>query len=133
MTLSGQQLFNIGVIYWGILLLSLSLGVLRINRVLLFHFLLSSALLYVGIMHYPLQLPCRGNENGAGFLFGPFAFVVSYAMMRWLYKRIYNFEPDIEAYSGYSSRDNRGLNFLDYLTALIPAVLSSIVSIILAN
>lgn len=133
MKLSGQLLASIGMIYWGVLFLSVFLGFLRSDRILFIHMALSCIMLYFGIKYFPLNLSCAGNENGAGFLFGPIVFVVCYSLLRMFYKKIFNFEPDIEAYSGYSSRDKRGLNFMDYLTLFIPTVLSVIVILTLAN
>ncbi len=133
MQVSGQLFFDIGAIYWAILFLSVFFGSLRNNVILTIHFVISSVMLYYGIKYLPLNLPCEGNENGAGFLFGPIVFVASYTALRFTYKKIFNVEPDMEAYSGYSSRDKRGLNFMDYLTFFIPFMLSAIVNLVLAN
>jgi len=133
MSLTGQVLANIGMVHWGLLFICVSWGLLRNNIVILVNFIISCILFYLGLKYFSLELPCKGNSNGAGFLFGPIIFIILYASLRAFYKKVYKMEPDIEAYSGYSSRDKRGLNFLDYTTALVPILASAIVSIILAN
>ena len=133
MKLSGQILANIGMAHWAILFLSVFWGFLRNNKAIIIQFILSCLLLYLGIKYYPLGLPSKGNSNGAGFLFGPIIFITLYTLLRMFYKKVYNMEPDIEAYSRYSSRDQRGLNFLDYVTAFVPFMTSAIIIIILSN
>lgn len=133
MEISGQLIATIGIMYWMLLFLSVLFGWLRSDKVLIVHAIISCVMLYFGLQFLPLNLPCMGNENGAGFLFGPFVFVVGYSLLRGLYKKIFKFEPDFEAYTGYSNRDKRGLNFMDYFTFFIPTTLSAIVNIMMAN
>ncbi len=131
--MSGQILANIGTAYWGLLFLSVLWGWLRNNKILFIHLVFSSLILYFGVKYLPLNLPCQGNSNGAGFLFGPIVFVISYALLRMFYKKAFKREPDMRAYSSYSIRDNRRLNSFDYLTFFIPVMLSAIINLMLAN
>jgi len=130
---TAQLIEYVGIGYWGILFISVFWGILRKDKYLIFQFIMSLVALYYGFKYYPLELQTHGNKNAAGFLFSPILFVTTYALLRIAYKRIYKFEPDLEAYSKYSSRDKRGLNFLDYVTSVTPMVLSIGIGLYLSN
>ncbi len=131
--ITGDILELIGVGYLLILFMGGNFGWLRSNSRLAVHFVIACAFFVLGVKYYGLNLSSFGNENGAGFLFGPIIFVVLYASLRAFYKKIFSFEPDMVAYSGYSTRDQRRLNFLDYVVFLVPTVLSILISLLLAN
>ena len=130
---TAQIVEYIGIGYWGILFISVCWGLLRNDKYLIIQFVLSLAALYYGLKYYPMELQTQGNSNAAGFLFSPIVFVSSYALLRIGYKKIYKFEPDLEAYSNFSNRDKRGLNFLDYVTSITPMVLSIVIGLYLSN
>lgn len=130
---TAQIIEFIGIAYWGVLFISVFWGLLRKDDHLIVHILISIIALYFGIKYYPMELHSHGNKNVTGFLFSPIVFVLSYTLLRMTYKRIYNFEPDIAAYSNYSNRDHRGLNFLDYITSITPIALSAIIGMYLSN
>lgn len=133
MNLDGSTLEWIGIGYWGLLFASCFAGFLRHNSALWIHGVATSILFYFGLKYLPLELPSAGNINGAGFLIGPLLYVVSYAILRVAYKKELGMEPDIEAYTGFSSRDSRGLNGGDYIVFIVPNVLCIGTSLILAN
>lgn len=133
MEITAENIEYIGLVYWWILTMSVLLGWLRNNKSLMVHFILSLISLYFAVSWYSLELASVGNKNVVGFLYSPIIFVCSYALLRHLYKKIYNMEPDIAVYSGFFTRDNRGLNFLDYVTAILPIVLSILIGIYLSN
>ena len=133
MELTGQNIEYIGIGYWAILTTSIFWGLLRNNKSIIVHFVLSSIAFYFALKFYPLELKSTGNKNPAGFLYSPIILIFLYALLRQFYKKVYNMEPDMEAYSGFSSRDKRGLNFLDYVTAIIPIGTSVFIGLYLAN
>ena len=133
MEITGQNIQYIGIGYWAILTISIFWGILRNNKSIIVHFVLSSIALYFALKFYPLELKSTGNKNPAGFLYSPIILIFLYALLRHFYKKVYNMEPDMEAYSGFSSRDKRGLNFLDYVTAIVPIATSVLIGLYLAN
>ncbi len=68
--------------------------------------------------------------NAADFLFGPFIYVLSYGLLRKLYKSIYNVEPTFVWLSGYDADDLREVNFLDKVVYILPLLLGMVLPFI---
>lgn len=68
--------------------------------------------------------------NAADFLFGPFIYVLSYGLLRRLYKSIYNIEPTYVWLSGYDAEDLRKVNFLDKVVYVLPLLLGMVLPFI---
>jgi hypothetical protein len=61
--------------------------------------------------------------NAADFLFGPFVYVLSYSLLRKLYKSIYNVEPTYVWLNTYDLEDMRKVNLLDKVVHVLPLLL----------
>jgi hypothetical protein len=60
----------------------------------------------------------------AAMLMGAFVQVVSYAFLRYLFKRKYNFEPTYNRMSWYDHEEGRKQNWLDVIVFVVPTMLS---------
>lgn len=86
------------------------------------------ATLCIGIVGLLLRSESTGmaRGNAADFLFGPFIYVVSYTLLRKLYKGLYQVEPTYAWLSGYDSDDMRKVNFLDKVVHVLPLLLGMV-------
>jgi len=60
----------------------------------------------------------------AAMLMGAFVQVVTYAFLRYLFKRKYSFEPTYNRMSWYDSEEGRKQNWFDVIVFVIPILLS---------
>lgn len=58
--------------------------------------------------------------NAADSMLGPFIYIITYALLRQLYKSIYHVEPTYVWLRGYDFEDSRKVNLLDKLVHIIP-------------
>jgi len=132
MTPTGTQALIIGLILTGTLVTCGFMKLLRSNKILT---VLTLVALLIGI--YGLLI--RGEEtempngNGADFLAAPFVYVVSYALLRMLYKRVYKMEPTYERYSWYDAKEGRNQNWLDVTVYILPMLLSFVVPLMMGK
>ena len=102
---------------------------LRSDRTLLFVGVIA---LTIGIVGFLIRSESTGmaRGNAADFLFGPFIYVLSYGLLRKLYKSIYNVEPTYVWLSGYDAEDKRDVNFLDKVVYVLPLLLGMVLPFI---
>jgi hypothetical protein len=65
-----------------------------------------------------------GRFRGSDFLFSPFIFVLTYAILRYLYKDVYDREPTYDRTSWYDSDERRYQNFFDVIVFVFPLLFS---------
>jgi len=80
---------------------------------------------------YPLILrlthqPYTGHARMTDAMFSPFIYVVSYGLLRFLYKKIYNREPIYNRMSWYDLDSRRKQNLLDVIVAVVPIFFSAL-------
>ena len=98
---------------------------LRSDRTLL---VVGVVALTIGIVGFSIRSESTGmaRGNAADFLFGPFIYVISYGLLRKLYKSIYHVEPTYAWLSGYDAEDMRDVNFLDKVVYVLPLLLGMV-------
>jgi uncharacterized membrane protein YfcA len=67
----------------------------------------------------------------AAMFSGAFAQIISYAGLRFLFKRKYNFEPTYNRMSWYDNEEGRRQNWFDVIVFVIPLILCFIVPLAL--
>ena len=67
----------------------------------------------------------------AAMFSGAFVQIISYAGLRFLFKRKYNFEPTYNRMSWYDDEDGRRQNWLDVIVFVIPLISSFILPLAL--
>lgn len=84
--------------------------------------------LVIGIIGFLIrnESTSMARGNAADFLFGPFIYVLTYRILRKLYKRIYNVEPTYVWLSGYDVEDMRGVNLFDKVVYVLPLLLGMV-------
>ena len=98
---------------------------LRSDRTLL---IVGIVALIIGVVGFLIRSESTdmARGNAADFLFGPFIYVLSYGLLRKLYKGIYNVEPTFVWISGYDAEDLREVNFLDKVVYVLPLLLGMV-------
>jgi hypothetical protein len=85
---------------------------------------------------YPLVLkilntPFEGYLRTTDYLFSPFIYMLSYAVLRYLYKRTYNREPTYNRDSWYDEEEKRYQNIFDFIVMISPLFISGLFPIII--
>ncbi|MEZ4755789.1 MAG: hypothetical protein R2817_03055 [Flavobacteriales bacterium] len=93
---------------------------LRNDRRLVVLLLLTGVLAVVGITG---RMPENPRLNAWDGLLGPFAYVASYASLRYLYKRIFRREPTYCRGSWYDWEEGRRQNWFDVAVHVLPMMI----------
>jgi hypothetical protein len=129
MNISPAIIANFGLVLTIILALAGVDKRLRSDKTLL---AVGIAALTIGLIGILIRSESTGmaRGNAADFLFGPFLYVLSYGLLRKLYKSIYNVEPTFVWLSGYDAEDLRKVNFLDKVVYILPLLLGMVLPFI---
>ncbi|MBD1396196.1 hypothetical protein H9Q13_03380 [Pontibacter sp. JH31] len=129
MNISPSIIANVGLALTVIIALAGIDKRLRSDRTLL---VMGVAALTIGIVGFLIRSESTGmaRGNAADFLFGPFIYVLSYGLLRKLYKSIYKVEPTYVWLSGYDAEDMRDVNFLDKVVYVLPLLLGMVLPFI---
>jgi hypothetical protein len=103
---------------------------LRNDRVLLFLLLLSGVLAIIGVSG---RMPENPRLNSWDGILGPFAYVASYASLRYLYKRIFRREPTYIRGSWYDWEEGRRQDWFDVAVHVLPMMIGLSVPIMLTK
>lgn len=130
MNLPGGTLLIIGLGASGTLAIYGYLKMLRSDKLL---FILTVLSAIFGIIGLGLRSEATEmvNGNGATAMISPFVYIVSYAMLRWIYKKIYKMEPTYNRSSWYDHEEGRKQNWLDVIVHIIPMILCWVVPILI--
>lgn len=69
--------------------------------------------------------------NSADSFFGPLIYIVSYALLRFVYKRKFHVEPTYDRNSMFDKADGRRQNWLDITVHVLPFFLSLIIPLLI--
>ena len=125
MTVTLNTLFFIGCIPTGLLVLLGFAKVLRNDR--LIKKIIVLALLFASLGFF---IQVEDKDVGPGFapatLAAPLVYILSYTILRFIYKSLYKVEPTYNRSSWYDHEDNRRQNWLDVFVHLFPWLFSLI-------
>lgn len=129
MNISPTVIANLGLALTIILALAGADKRLRSDRTLL---VVGVVALTIGIVGFLIRSESTGvaRGNAADFLFGPIIYVLSYGLLRKIYKSIYHVEPAYVWLSGYDAEDMRNVNFLDKVVYVLPLLLGMVLPFI---
>ena len=103
---------------------------MRNDRTLAVLFMVTGVLAIIGISG---RMPENPRLNSWDGLVGPFAYVASYASLRYLYKRIYRREPTNNRGGRYDQEEGRRQNWLDVAVHVLPMMIGLSVPIMLTK
>ncbi|MEZ4738491.1 MAG: hypothetical protein R2818_03830 [Flavobacteriales bacterium] len=103
---------------------------LRNDRVILVLLLMSSALAIFGIVRRVPENPRLNTWDG---LLGPFAYVASYTLFRYLYERVFRREPTYDRGSWYDREEGRRQDLYDVGVHVLPMLIGLAVPVIMTK
>ncbi len=124
METSGAMLTIIGFAFWFGPMVLIHLGKLRNANSLSILLVIHLLLLAYGIFILDECISYASNNNVARVLFCPFIYISLFALLRMIFWKVYELEPDMAHYSRYSRFDNRKINFFDGVVFLLPILVS---------
>jgi uncharacterized membrane protein YfhO len=123
MSVSSNTIFYIGYIPTGILALLGFMKVLRNDKLIKTIFILA---LHFAILGFFINI--KDDEIASGFtpavFAAPLVYILSFALLRFLYKALYRVEPTYNRVSWYDEGDKREQNWFDVLVHILPMLLS---------
>jgi hypothetical protein len=123
---------TLGFILWFVVVMLGFSKKLRDNKRVIIILILTSLVSIYPIFLKIQGLPFSGHSRGSDFLFAPFIYMLTYGLLRWLYKRVYNREPTYYRAAWYDPEEHRKQNVFDVVVYVIPLLFSGI-SIIFLN
>ena len=103
---------------------------LRNDRVLWALLLATAVLAVYGLLE---RVPENTRLNTWDGLMGPFAYVASYASLRYLYKHIFHREPTYMRGSWYDWEEGRRQNWFDVAVHVLPMMVALAVPVLLTR
>ncbi len=103
---------------------------LRNDRVLTALLVVTGVLAIIGIVSRVQENPRLNAWDG---LISPFAFMTSFAFLRYAYKAIYRREPTYSYLTWYDLEERRHMNWFDLAVHLLPFLLALAVPVILTR
>jgi hypothetical protein len=123
MLVSSNTIFYIGYIPTGILAVLGFMKVLRNDKLIKTTFILALLFAILGFF-----IGIKDDDIGSGFapavFAAPLVYILSFTLLRFLYKVLYRVEPTYNRASWYDEGDKRKQNWFDVLVHVLPMLLS---------
>jgi hypothetical protein len=125
MIVSSNTILYIGYILTGLLAVLGFMKVLRNDKLI-------KRIIFIALVFATFGFFIRSKENDIGIGFAPAVFasplvyILSYALLRYLYKSFYRVEPTYNRSSWYDDEDGRRQNWLDVLVHVLPMFIAII-------
>lgn len=115
---------TLGFILWFILVMLCYFKMLRDNKRLIILLLVASLFAVYAFILRENGQPFSGRYRGSNFLFSPFLYVLSYGILRYLYKDTYKREPTYDRHSWHDVDEGRDQNVFDVIVFVFPLFFS---------
>ncbi|HTL80073.1 MAG TPA: hypothetical protein VL651_00135 [Bacteroidia bacterium] len=123
MHFSGRELIFLGLTPTAAMLLAASYRRLRNDRIVFVLIILCVSLAIWGIYLRSPEFEMKGG-NAADSLYSPLIYILTYATLRYLFKKKYGFEPTYYKHSWYDPVEKRDQNWFDIVVLMLPFLLA---------